>query len=109
MIVFYYKHQRQRPFFLYWDTELLAYPADQQHFSNSFWYIIHTHSGAVGSYESPVWIYVVTLWREEQPLPITPRDGDDLARTLAVPAPFEFTSPYAEEGPGSQSHPAGAG
>lgn len=24
--------------------------------------------------------YVVTLWREEQPLPITPRDGDDLAR-----------------------------
>lgn len=23
---------------------------------------------------------MVTLWREEQPLPITPRDGDDLAR-----------------------------
>lgn len=85
MISFYYKHQRQRPFFLYWDTELLAYPADQQHFSNSFWYIIHTHSGAVGSYESPVWIYVVTLWREEQPLPITPKDGDDLAR-MPVPS-----------------------
>ena len=66
--------------FICWDTELLAYPGDQQHFSNNFRYLIHTHSGAVGSYESPVWVYVVTLWREEQPLLITPRDGDDLAR-----------------------------
>ena len=31
------------------------------------------------------------------------------AGPLAIPTPFEFTSPYAEEGPGSQSHPGGAG
>ena len=80
MISFYRKHRRQRPFFLYCATGLSAHPGDQQPFSSSFQYPVHNHSSAVGSYEDLVWVYMRTLWREEQPLPITLRDGEDLSR-----------------------------
>lgn len=34
----------------------------------------------MGSYEGLVWVYMGPLWREEQPLPIALRDGEDLSR-----------------------------